>query len=91
MIVLGGGVTRRYLDKLMSRSGSPFHASGRAVAVCRHYRVKRERVEVEVDRRVASRVHVCPCCENVYLWVDDTPGPCEVCNPNGGRGGRDLP
>ena len=79
-------VTSSFLNTLASRPDPLFRASGRKVVVCRHYRVKRESVQVEVDRVNASRVHCCPCCENLYVWVDDTPGPCPDCNPNRPRG-----
>lgn len=83
------GVTKRYMDKLVSR-GIPISVSGSAVVACRHGNIKRERETLEVDRSLSSRVHCCPCCENLYLWVDDTPGPCRTCHPQIGGGLRAL-
>jgi hypothetical protein len=63
---------------------------GRAVVHCVHDRVKREVTDPEYVAhlgRVAGNVydpkmhklHVCACCENLFVMLDDAPTLCSVC------------
>ena len=45
---------------------------------CMHHREKRQIVELEFDP-AAWKVHLCPCCENLFLRVTDEPGLCVQC------------
>jgi hypothetical protein len=55
--------------------------TGTAVVCCVHDRVKREIVDLEFDPH-AHKVHLCACCENLFLRRDDIPHYCPQC---GGR------
>jgi recombinational DNA repair protein RecR len=51
---------------------------GMAVVYCLHNRQKRQVVDLAFDR-AKTKVHLCACCENLFLELTDTPMFCEPC------------
>lgn len=72
-------------------SGVGFAISGKAVVVCIHDRIKRE---VTTEGQVAAlgaavgqvydpvqhKLHLCACCENLFVDPTDIPRYCSVCS-----------
>jgi hypothetical protein len=52
--------------------------AGRARVYCLHNQEKRRVVELEYDR-AKTKVHLCACCQNLFLERTDTPMFCEPC------------
>ena len=75
----------------MSEStGARLTLAGKVVVVCQHDRQKRvvtDREHVVYLGHVAGVaydprkhvIHLCACCENLYVRLDDTPSFCEPC------------
>jgi hypothetical protein len=51
---------------------------GVAVVCCVHDREKRKIIELEFDPR-ETKVHLCACCENLFLERTDIPMFCPQC------------
>lgn len=49
-----------------------------AIVCCVHDREKRQIVELEFDI-TETKVHLCSCCENLFLEVSDEPMFCPTC------------
>lgn len=54
-------------------------ASGTAVVVCVHNRIKREVTDLAIDTRY-EKPHLCACCENLFTRPDDVPHYCPQCD-----------
>jgi hypothetical protein len=54
---------------------------GTAVVSCVHNREKRSVIEMAFDPKHTS-IHLCACCENVFLQPSDTPMFCHQCRKN---------
>lgn len=52
---------------------------GSARVYCVHNRPKRDVTELAFDP-TATSIHLCACCENVFLERSDTPMFCPACN-----------
>jgi len=59
-------------------AGARFKASGAVVVCCVHGRAKRKVADLTFDRS-KEKVQLCPCCENLFTTVDDTPRQCDSC------------
>jgi ribosomal protein L37AE/L43A len=64
----------------MTRFGASLGASvgGAASVYCLHNRQKRQVTELEFDR-AKTKVHLCACCDNLFLERTDTPMFCQHC------------
>ena len=63
----------------MAIAGSfEMHISGFAQVYCVHDREKRQLVDIAFDPS-ATKVHLCACCENLFLERTDTPMFCTQC------------
>lgn len=56
--------------------------TGSILITCVHGREKRKTVELEFDTAV-HKVHLCACCENLFLTLTDEPTRCIMCKPRG--------
>lgn len=59
-------------------TGFGLSIGGVAVVCCVHDRVKREITDLEFDP-ATHKVHLCACCENLFLRRDDIPHYCQRC------------
>ena len=63
----------------MSGGAVSIAIGGKAVVCCPHNREKRSVIEMAFDP-VKTSIHLCACCENVFLQPSDQPMFCSTCN-----------